>query len=99
VAGAEARPVGEDSMKVVGLWHHADDVEPRPLHKKLPYACRTRGWRVTLLARIEEVAAKFGAKVCNRCGAPLVERKSMRGDGAKFWGCVRFGACKQGKVG
>lgn len=90
--GKAARDVGEDSMKVAALWHHGRDDGARPLHCKLPYACRTRGWRLTLLSRIAEVAPLFANEPCRRCGAPTIERKRV--DGTTFKGCVRWQACK-----
>jgi DNA helicase II / ATP-dependent DNA helicase PcrA len=54
LAGAAARPLGEDSMKVTALIVNDRD-KAFPLHQKLPHTCRTKGWRVSLLERINEV--------------------------------------------
>jgi DNA helicase-2/ATP-dependent DNA helicase PcrA len=100
--GAEAREVGEDSIKVAALWETpghdesgfaADKSTTRPLHKRLPYACRTRGWRETLLKRIDEVAKVVeDAKACPKCGSPTVQRQP-RGSARVFNGCVRYPEC------
>jgi DNA helicase-2/ATP-dependent DNA helicase PcrA len=87
-----AREVGEDSIKVAALWYDDRDGVLSPLHKRLPYACRTRGWRETLLRRIAEVATaavQATGKACSRCAAPTVER-TRRADGVTFKACVRF---------
>ena len=49
-AGQTARGLGEDSIKVALL-----DNEGRPRAKRLPYAARTSGWRMTLLRRLVDV--------------------------------------------
>jgi DNA helicase-2/ATP-dependent DNA helicase PcrA len=93
--GAVAREVGEDSIKVAALWHHKGDTEARPLHRRLPYAARTRGWRLAVLKRIAEVSGVLAdglAHPCRRCGAPTVERKRRDGSGT-FRGCTRFSEC------
>ena len=92
-AGEAAREVGEDSIKVAGLWHQNGDPKAFPLHKRLPYATRTRGWREAVLARVAEVSHLFAAEPCRRCGAPTVERSRRDGSGT-FRGCVRFSLCK-----
>lgn len=94
-AGAEAtaREVGEDSIKVAGVWRGPRDPKAFPLHKRLPYAARTRGWRLAVLARVAEVAALFTAATCRKCGAPTVERARRDGVGT-FRGCCRYPHCK-----
>jgi DNA helicase-2/ATP-dependent DNA helicase PcrA len=90
----EARAAGEDSIKVAAVWFAGD--KEKPLHKKLPYACRTRGWRVALLDRIEEVAGKIAVQ-CPRCSSPMSERRSMKSGqtiaAQVFMGCVRYPTC------
>jgi DNA helicase-2/ATP-dependent DNA helicase PcrA len=90
---AVAREVGEDSIKVAAVYEGPDGKE-KPLHRKLPYAARTRGWRVTLLSRIAEIAPLVAGPSCPKCGAPMATRTSMRAEGAKpFLGCCRYPAC------
>jgi len=90
LGGSDARDVGEDSIKVAAVYE-GNDGTTKALHKKLPYACRTRGWRVTLLSRIAELAPTF-MRQCPRCGASLQERTVMSA-GRKFFGCVRYPTC------
>lgn len=86
---AISRPCGEDSIKVAAV-AELEDGRMVPLHKKLPYACRTRGWRVTLLKKLAELAPLVLRK-CPRCGAPMAERKAMNGGKTStFYGCVRW---------
>jgi DNA helicase-2/ATP-dependent DNA helicase PcrA len=93
------REVGEDSIKVAAVFFDASSQKTKPLHRKLPYACRTRGWRVTLLTRIEEVAARLIVK-CPRCGAPMAERKKQEGmTTSTFFGCVRYPDCRGTRSG
>jgi hypothetical protein len=87
--GAEARLVGEDSIKVSVV--RMEEGRTRPLIKKLPYACRTRGWRTVLLDKIEEQMRRFGRAACPDCGAATIEREGKYG---AFYGCVRFPDCK-----
>lgn len=84
-----AREVGTDSIKVAALWHQTGDPKVVPMHRKLPYAARTRGWRGAVLARVSEVAHLFVGPQCQRCGAPTVERTRKDGGGT-FRGCVRW---------
>lgn len=51
-AGEQARGRGEDSIRVTLL-----DAQGKPRSRRLPYAARTRGWRVTLLDRLVTVLA------------------------------------------
>lgn len=89
VGGQAARERGEDSMKVAAIYQD-DAGREFPMHKKLPYAARTRGWRVTLLAKIEEVAKMIHAtKACVDCGAPKVERVA-KATGKTFTACAAF---------
>jgi hypothetical protein len=89
--GDTARGVGEDSIKV-SIVRSADGFVYKPLVKKLPYACRTRGWRSVLLAKLEEQMRRFGQQPCRTCGAATLERVTK--DERKFYGCVRFPDCK-----
>lgn len=93
LSAAVARGCGEDSIKVAGI-HVDSNGKGYPLHKRLPYAARTRGWRVTLLDRIEEVAEiiRQANTVKCTCGAPMIKRQGR--NGSSFFGCTRFPACK-----
>lgn len=54
VGATEVRDLGADSIKIAAIrWNMDGDLTP--LHRKLPHACRTRGWRATLLNKILEV--------------------------------------------
>jgi hypothetical protein len=85
VGAAEVRDVGEDSIKVALI-----GPKGRPLMKRQPYACRTRGWRSTLLDRLDVALATLGAP-CARCGGPTVAREGSSGT---FHGCVSYPECK-----
>lgn len=90
-----AREVGEDSIKVAALWQQTGDPQPFPMHKRLPYAARTRGWRLAVLRKVGEVSRLFHAgSLCPKCGAPTVERAKRDGSGT-FRGCVRWSRCSR----
>lgn len=95
VGTTASREVGEDSIKVAAVFEPKDPMEDtRPLNKKLPYACRTRGWRVTLLSRIAEVTPLVAGPTCPKCGAPMKTRMNMKaGAGKSFLGCCRYPKC------
>lgn len=91
-----AREVGEDSIKVAALWLEAGTDRPWTLHKKMPYAMRTRSWRLAVLDKIAEVVGiidEASAHRCRKCGAPTVARQKA-GGGTSFRGCVRYPDCK-----
>jgi hypothetical protein len=88
--GSTARGVGEDSIKVALV--RKTERGCKPLIKKLPYACRTRGWRTILLNKLEEQMRKFGP-ACPLCGGATFERET-KDQSRKFHGCVRFPECK-----
>lgn len=102
VGGGAARGVGEDSIRVSLVWRENGgfgDMGPseRAVLQKLPYACRTHGWRLVLLDRIEEVVSKLG-RACRRCGAPTIERRAGKfsnTNAATFHGCVRYPKCEK----
>jgi len=92
LGGDVAREVGEDSIKVAAIFIGVGGTE-KPLHKKLPYACRTRGWRTTIVSKIGEVA-KSAAVRCPRCGAPMSLRTSKApGGDRQFYGCIAYPGC------
>lgn len=88
--GSYAAGVGEDSIRIASLWRRGDVI--KPVLPREGYACRTRGWRVTLIKRIEAAAATACAiPACKACGAPTRERNSARGP---FRGCIAYPECK-----
>ena len=81
-----ARDVGEDSIKVGAAFMGTDG--DQALMPKMEWTCRTRGWRMSLLDRIERVRAVVnGLDWCPVCGAPMRERKGADG---LFLGCRRY---------
>ena len=92
--GAEVtRDVGEDSIRVVALLVAAE--QERPVLPKDAYVARTKGWRLSLITRIEHaVAGILAAPACDRCGGPTRERSSKKHGGGSFFGCVNFPVCK-----
>lgn len=91
--GAEmARDRAQDSIKVALVAQ--GDGGLVPLLASQPYACRTRGWRLTLLDRIHNVLDVWAAlNFCPDCGSALRERKRRDG-GPGFLGCVGYPACR-----
>lgn len=94
-AGEEyAREVGEDSIRVTAVYRKGMDAASgeKAILPKDAYVCRTRGWRGTLLDRIEKACGEIMARpVCPDCGTTTVERQGKFG---VFHGCVRYPDCK-----
>lgn len=87
-----ARGVGDDSIRVVALYMRHDE-KVRPVLAKNAYCCRTRGWRVTLLDRIQTTYDGIEALTpCPTCSAPMAHRDGKRGP---FLGCCRYPLCTQ----
>lgn len=85
-----AAGVGEDSIRIATLWKRGEKL--KPVLPREGYACRTRGWRTTLVKRIEAAATEACAiPECPACGAPTRERTSARGP---FRGCIDYPECK-----
>lgn len=94
VGDVTVRDVGEDSIKVALVRAATDAAPERALMKKQPYACRTRGWRVALLARIEEALSRVrGNPPCRKCGSPTIQQDG-REKGTRFYGCIGWPTCK-----
>lgn len=84
-----ARGCGEDSIRVVAL----DGKTGKPVLPKEAWVARTRGWRGSLLDRIESVIeALYARPECPKCSS-LTACRTRKSDGATFNGCVRYPEC------
>lgn len=93
--GGEARDVGRDAIRVVGLWQPTGEGQaPRPVLPKQIRVHRVKGWRNNLQERARDVWRQLSRiPVCPACGAPTVER-TRKSDGAAFRGCIRYPDCR-----
>jgi len=96
-----AREVGEDSIRIAAVWPMGSG-ESKPILPKEAWVCRTRGWRGSLLDRIEKVEAAL-ARIphCPMCDAPMRLREGVSrrsGKPYKFYSCIAWtkdgGGCK-----
>ncbi len=77
----------EHKLRAWGKWHPSK--KPRPIEKSSETAAKSE----MTIARKEAAAA---ASMKCKCGAPLVRRKSKRGE--EFLGCSKFPSCRHTKA-
>lgn len=86
-----AKELGEDSIRVVAV----DTRRSKPVLPRQAWVARTKGWRQSLMARLEEVEAKLAALPrCRDCSGPTRKREGRNGT---FDGCVAYPCERSGR--
>lgn len=86
----ESRRKGEDAIRV--QLYFMVDGEPRPVGKSQK-CLRVDTWEKNLGAAIRRHSEPEYFMVCQKCGAPMIERERQR-DKHKFWGCITWATTK-----
>lgn len=80
-----SRDHGEDAVRFVLIDAHSK----KALTQKMAHMQRITTWRKNLTQRIETLMKQAaGFPICEKCGAPKVERVNQ--NGSKFLGCVNY---------
>jgi hypothetical protein len=85
-----SRGVGEDAIRCVIFWKNMSDGSVKKVASS-KRVHRVAGWRNNLQQRIDSLTIEYQ---CDKCGAPMVKRKSKRGE---FYGCGNYPDCRNTK--
>ena len=84
-----SRDVGSDAIRCNIFWRNSEgDIRKVASSKRVH---RVAGWKANLQQRLDSLTIEAR---CDKCSAPMVNRKSKRGE---FLGCANFPNCRNTK--